>query len=256
MDYSSLIIGLILGVAVTYLLAKLFWKNKENSVRKNINQLLARDYRAHYLYLRTIRREIANTALGTDSLQRLDEVANNYEQDIESADEVSFDSELAKMRQKYDEITDLDPFNTKHFKRYRQVLEYFDKEHFEERYVDITKYMALLLKLEKETGFTMHDSMHTDMKELKEYKSSYERDIMKKLVDECVRRYNESQTDLNTPYSDSQYDMTYLNEIGYGTTWGIHYKPENRFFVYEDNNDCGVVYYFSDKEFKKKDYCY
>ena len=168
-----LIIFIFLFTIVIYTI-KRYYKDEIKSLKLESRTFQDSVNNSNFHYLALLRREYFNSILKPETLLELDRKAYRYEKKVEEMSRQEFNIEISSFWSKYPHIFDFDMITrTPHFTRYKEAFENMDDYDKSESYLNIVKYMALLVR-QKIGGNSTSIDTGTDIESLKETLLEYE----------------------------------------------------------------------------------
>jgi len=227
-------LGIVLTICVFIFtiiiyMIKSFYQDEITSLKRlsKLDQQSVRN--SHFNYLRVLRREYANNILEPETLLNLDRKVQQYEKKVESMSDSDFDFEIAVFWKKYPDISDFDAIHdAPHFVKYKDetdIFASFDDYKTSESYLNIVKYIALLCR---ERNGASNLGTGTDLEYMKEVQHEYDKQRLKKLAIEAVRRGG-----VFSLYEDNDYSMQPLPITSASSDTWIHIKNTDEYIVHE-----------------------
>jgi hypothetical protein len=153
---------------------KRYYKDEIKSLKLESRTLQDSINNSNFHYLALLRREYFNSILKPETHLELDRKAYRYEKKVEEMSHQEFNIEISSFWSKYPHIFDFDMITlTPHFTRYKEAFENMDDYDKSEAYLNIVKYMALLVR-QKIGGNSISIDTGTDIESLKETLLEYE----------------------------------------------------------------------------------
>jgi hypothetical protein len=243
------LVGFVVGA---FLFARAFGQElRQELSRVGLNMASDRE-----LALRTLRREIANylVRLDPDRFLRLYKEARAADIAIGTADKASQQAELDAKTKKYPFYQDFDLTGARDHVLYADALSGYPLEEIEGHYMNMIKFHALQMVLDKDWCWRSPATSDKDLKHLEEYvgqiKDTKFRQRLMAAVEEFARRGGGG---VSSGYETDVLAVRYVHHYA-ETRYGVHFKDTGEFglygIFYDDRKDKTYeCYYRSDREF-------
>jgi hypothetical protein len=211
-------------------------------------------------YLDILRRELANLIVSDDPRKMVTAYykAWEFERTMSTAPPSRVDAELNVLTEQYPLYGDFDLVNLRHFVPYSDAADTWGEDAIKERYLDISKFMALKNIKAKSTvpifsedeSKTLQNSMRRESD--RRFRTKIE-DAMK--IYNVARSADKEQRFEQVDYEDASISVFPLQHFA-ESRWGIHFKTTDECGIYSvfyaDNSKAYRSYYRSDNSFQEE----
>jgi hypothetical protein len=256
----SAVVGFGFGFALASAGMKALFKEAKHEIFRLKNNVAEAEKR----YLETHRRELAQIIIGVDSsaFKQAFFKGEKFESEMKQALPERIVAELAALSHKYPYYAEFELLGSRHFVSYDDGISMIALDDVIDRYLDISKWLILLLAKEKSV-FKVYDKQEVEVY-LKDARRRTDT-AFKKRIEQAMDLYNRvgralyKRTDdfhLFTPYEDDELLIVHVHSATPDTQYGIYFKDTDEHAVYStwcdgESDKTYRSFYRSDRLFKE-----